>query len=148
MRDAQKVCEGLENQSRRGWIRVVGRRDFARAHAVLLRRVSAIRTVPRKLVQAHEQASLRLRTPSEGIIDVARVVREITRDRQVGREFHVSDENQELVPAMREFAEHMEKNAHRSAAPTGLNRDARRVKKSVDADQCYHFLPGRIVRFR
>ena len=64
-----------------------------------------------------------------GLADAARVVREMTRDLRAGREFYVSDEHQELVLAVREFAELMDKNARRSAAPAGLNRAARRAKK-------------------
>ncbi|MCT1428967.1 hypothetical protein M3G12_10730, partial [Corynebacterium sp. p3-SID1241] len=69
-----------------------------------------------ELAQAHEQATLKLRTPREEVADAARVVREMTRDLRMGREFHVSDEHQELVLAVREFAELMDKNARRSAA--------------------------------
>ena len=82
-----------------------------------------------ELAQAHEQATLKLRTPREEVTDAARVVREMTRDLRTGREFYVSDEHQELVLAVREFAELMENNARRSAAPAGLNRAARRAKK-------------------
>ena len=53
----------------------------------------------------------------------------MTRDLRAVREFYVSDEHQELVLAVREFAELMDKNARRSAAPAGLNRAARRAKK-------------------
>lgn len=95
-----------------------------------------------ELAQAHEQATLKLRTPREGIADAAHVVREMTRDLRAGREFYVSDEHQELVIAVREFAELMEKNARRSAAPAGLSRAARRAKKSGDIKRLPNSLPG------
>ena len=60
----------------------------------------------------------------------------MTRDLRMGHEFYVSDEHQELVLAVREFAELMEKNARRSAAPAGLNRAARRTKKNGDIKRC------------
>lgn len=95
-----------------------------------------------ELAQAHEQATLKLRTPREEVADAARVIREMTHDLRTGREFYVSDEHQDLVLAVREFAEFMEKNARRSVAPAGLNRAARRAKKSGDIKRLPNSLPG------
>ena len=59
-----------------------------------------------ELAQAHEQATLKLRTPREEVADAARVVREMTRDLRAECAFHISDKHQESVLVVREFVEY------------------------------------------
>ncbi len=84
------------------------------ARTVVLRRE---REHQAALEQARTQAVLTLRTRSEELSDATRVVRELTHDLVVGREFGVSVEHHDLIAAIRDFADVMDAQTI-AAAPT------------------------------
>ena len=99
--------------------------DACRAAASRARREQRHRD---EVAQAREQLALRL--PDEQAADAAKLVREMTRDLRSGRDFPVTPQHQELVAAIKDFADLMD--AHTAAtAPTyaPLSRQQRRAQQ-------------------
>lgn len=99
--------------------------DACRAAASRARREQRHRD---EVTQAREQLTLRL--PHEQAADAAKLVRTMTRDLRSGRDFPVTPQHQDLIAAIKDFADLMD--AHTAAtapASAPLSRQQRRAQQ-------------------
>lgn len=81
-----------------------------------------------EVTQAREQLTLRL--PHEQAADAAKLVREMTRDLSAGREFPVTPQHQELIAAIKDFADLMDAHTAATQPPAAsLSRQQRRAQQ-------------------
>ena len=81
-----------------------------------------------EVAQAREQLALRL--PDEQAADAAKLVREMTRDLRSGRDFPVTPQHQELVAAIKDFADLMDARTAATQPPAAsLSRQQRRAQQ-------------------
>lgn len=101
--------------------------DACRAAASRARREQRHRD---EVAQAREQLALAIKTPSEKAAEAAAVVREMTRDLSAGREFPVTPQHQELIAAIKDFADLMDVHTAATApARAPLSRQQRRTQQ-------------------
>lgn len=99
--------------------------DACRAAASRARREQRHRD---EVTQAREQLALRL--PHEQAADAAKLVREMTRDLRSGREFPVTPQHQELIAAIKDFADLMDAHTAATQPPAAsLSRQQRRAQQ-------------------
>lgn len=99
--------------------------DACRAAASRARREQRHRD---EVTQAREQLTLRL--PHEQAADAAKLVREMTRDLSAGREFPVTPQHQDLIVAIKDFADLMDAHTAATQPPAAsLSRQQRRAQQ-------------------
>lgn len=111
----------MARQFRRELTREGAGRATARTRAARQRRRDEV-------AQAREQLALRL--PDEQAADAAKLVREMTRDLRSGRDFPVTPQHQELVAAIKDFADLMDARTAATQPPAAsLSRQQRRAQQ-------------------
>lgn len=99
--------------------------DACRAAAHRARREREHRA---EVAQARAQMALRL--PAEEAADAARLVREMTNDLRAGREFPMTPQHENLVAAIKDFADLMDAHTAATQPPAAsLSRQQRRAQQ-------------------